>query len=51
MARFVICQRGAAAFGVGTVWPKEECTPLVGRVLEKGRSGLFSGAHCVPVGM
>lgn len=28
---------GAAAFGVGTMWPNEECIPLVGRVLGRGR--------------
>ena len=41
VARVRHLSAGAAAFGVGTVWPNEECIPLVRRVLEKGRQACF----------
>lgn len=41
MARVPHLSARAAAFGVGTVWPNEECIPLVGRVLGKGRQACF----------
>lgn len=41
MARVPHLSARAAAFGVGTMWPNEECIPLVGRVLGKGRQACF----------